>query len=819
MQPLRLTWAGPPSTPIRSSARGASRPCATSPSCSTATRCTGRTCVRAWAARNDAAATSRWQAELWRRLRARIGEPEPGRAPRPAPASAPGRAGARRPPARALDLRPDAPAGRLLQVLEAIAAHRDVHLYLLHPSPALWDGSARVAPRAARRAATTTRPPTLPANRLLASWGQDARELQVVLAGAGHAPTTTTRRAAAPDTLLAPPPGRRPGRRGARRRRRPARRSRHEPRDPRLPRPGPPGRGPARRDPARRWPTTRPSSRATSSSCARTSRRSRRSSTRRSARARCSTRTASRRAPLPPDLRVRLADRALRQTNPVLGVVARLLELADARVTASEVLDLADREPVRRRFRPRRRRPRPRWRGGSRPPASAGASTQRTASRSGSSSVEQAPGPAGLRPRPRRRDDDRGRRRLVGGVLPLDDVGSGDIDLAGRLAELVDRLGDALDALARAQPVAEWAAAIRDAADALTPRPSATPGSARSSTGSSATSSRRPAATGGRPSPSADVRALLAERLRGRPTRANFRTGHLTVCTLVPMRAVPHRVVCLLGLDDGVFPRKAPRDGDDLRLQDPHVGERDPRAEDRQLLLDALMAAGDRLVITYTGRDERTNAPRPPAVPVGELLDTVDRTVDRATAGRRASSRRPPPAPALRPGQLHRRRARRRRPVELRPRHPRRRPRTSHERPPPPPFLPAAPAVGEPVVELDDLVRFVQHPVRAFLRQRLDLNLGTGRPRSTTRSRSSWTTSTSGTSASGCSTPTSRAGAARSAWRRSPAATSRPASGQAGGRPALPAGPAHRRRGGGAVGGGPATSLDIRTWSSPTGAR
>ena len=87
------------------------------------------------------------------------------------------------------------------------------------------------------------------------------------------------------------------------------------------------------------------------------------------------------------------------------------------------------------------------------------------------------------------------------------------------------------------------------------------------------------------------------------------------------MRSVPHRVVCLLGLDDGVFPRKAPRDGDDLMLDDPHVGERDARTEDRQQLLDALMAATDRLIVTYTGNDERTNLVRPPAVPVGELLD------------------------------------------------------------------------------------------------------------------------------------------------------------------------------------------------------
>jgi len=60
----------------------------------------------------------------------------------------------------------------------------------------------------------------------------------------------------------------------------------------------------------------------------------------------------------------------------------------------------------------------------------------------------------------------------------------------------------------------------------------------------------------------ADVRALLADRLRGRPTRANFRTGHLTICTLVPMRSVPHRVVCILGLEDGESPRRTRRDGD-----------------------------------------------------------------------------------------------------------------------------------------------------------------------------------------------------------------------------------------------------------------
>ena len=67
------------------------------------------------------------------------------------------------------------------------------------------------------------------------------------------------------------------------------------------------------------------------------------------------------------------------------------------------------------------------------------------------------------------------------------------------------------------------------------------------------------------------------------------------------MRSIPHRVVCLLGLDDGSFPRHIERDGDDLTARNQRVGDRDVRSEDRQLLLDALLAARDHLVVTYIG--------------------------------------------------------------------------------------------------------------------------------------------------------------------------------------------------------------------------
>ena len=165
-----------------------------------------------------------------------------------------------------------------------------------------------------------------------------------------------------------------------------------------------------------------------------------------------------------------------------------------------------------------------------------------------------------------------------------------------------------------------------------------------------------------------DVRALLSERLAGRPTRANFRTGTLTVCTMVPMRSVPHRVVCLLGLDDGVFPRQGSVDGDDVLARDPLTGERDARSEDRQLLLDAILAATQTLVVTYTGANEFSGQPRPPATPLGEVLDALDRTATPADGGPvSASVTTPPSAPAVRRQERHSRRPRGRRGVLLRP--------------------------------------------------------------------------------------------------------------------------------------------------------
>ena len=527
------------------------------------------------------------------------------------------------------------PAGHL-QVLGAIADGRDVHLFLLHPSPGLWDRieQAGVPPVVRRDARPHRRAAGQPAAVVLGRRrARDAARARRRGARRAPPPGGAPRRHAArphPDRRPRGPRAARPAAARQARRAPAAGRRRPQHPGPRLPRARAPGRGPARRDPppARGRPDARAARRHRHVPGHRDVRLAHPGDVRRRARSTADEDEADTLPDdvRPPDLRVRLADRALRQTNPVLGVVARLIELAGERVTASQVLDLVDREPVRRRFDL-----------DDDDLARIESWVAESGIRWGLDAEHRAPFkldvlPAGTWSAGLDRvlvgvAMTEERQRLFEGVLPLDDVDSQRhrARRALRGARRPPRRG-ARRARHGGHDRRVDVGARRRGRHAHRRRAVATPGSARSSTGSSTTSRAR-RATAPTELTLPEVRALLADRLQGRPTRANFRTGHLTICTLMPMRSVPHRVVCLLGMDEGVFPRKSPRDGDDLMLRAPHVGDRDPRSEDRQLLLDAVLSATDRLVVTYTGNDERTNAAAAARRPVNELLDVVDRTV------------------------------------------------------------------------------------------------------------------------------------------------------------------------------------------------
>ena len=116
------------------------------------------------------------------------------------------------------------------------------------------------------------------------------------------------------------------------------------------------------------------------------------------------------------------------------------------------------------------------------------------------------------------------------------------------------------------------------------------------------------------------VLEVLNEALSVDSGRFGHRTGSLTISALEPMRAIPHKVIVLMGLDGSVFPRANQRPGFHLLEQQRRLG--DPRGsdQDRYVLLEALMSARRHLLISWCGRNERTGEAQPPAAPVEQWL-------------------------------------------------------------------------------------------------------------------------------------------------------------------------------------------------------
>jgi exodeoxyribonuclease V gamma subunit len=117
----------------------------------------------------------------------------------------------------------------------------------------------------------------------------------------------------------------------------------------------------------------------------------------------------------------------------------------------------------------------------------------------------------------------------------------------------------------------------------------------------------------------------VEDRLRLRQRGDRPPSGAVTVCALEPMRSVPFRVIVLVGLDHDAWPRADVRPAWDPVASAPRTGDPDRRAADRHLLLEALLSARDALHIVWAGVDDEKGDALPPATPVAELLELLER--------------------------------------------------------------------------------------------------------------------------------------------------------------------------------------------------
>jgi exodeoxyribonuclease V gamma subunit len=121
------------------------------------------------------------------------------------------------------------------------------------------------------------------------------------------------------------------------------------------------------------------------------------------------------------------------------------------------------------------------------------------------------------------------------------------------------------------------------------------------------------------------MREVLDGALAQSGERQPFLAGGVNFCGMVPLRTVPFRVIALLGLNDGEFPRQDAHRSLNLARLYPRLGDRSMRDDDRLLFLQSIMAARDVLYLSYTGQDVRSGEMLPPSPVVGELLEFLQR--------------------------------------------------------------------------------------------------------------------------------------------------------------------------------------------------
>ncbi|HEU4579555.1 MAG TPA: exodeoxyribonuclease V subunit gamma [Polyangiaceae bacterium] len=321
-----------------------------------------------------------------------------------------------------------------------------------------------------------------------------------------------------------------------------------------------------------------------------------------------------------------LADRVLEAAAPVASALDRLFLLAGQRLSTSQVLDLLALEVVAARFEltPRDLEQISEW-------------LQRTNVRWG---IDADHREAHGHPRSDANTWRLGVRRLllgyamnleppalVSGILPEPGPSGSGAAALGKLASFLESLFQHLHALAQPHRASEWPEVVSAALDALVLHDSDTAWQHQELLEALRALTRRALDAGyDEPIGSAALHGLLFEAVNGARPARGFLMGGVTFCSLVPLRSIPFRVVCLVGLGDGDFPRQDASTDFDLIVHGPggrRRGDRSRRMEDRYIFLEAILAARERLIITYTGQSIRDNSSLPPSVVVAELCDTI----------------------------------------------------------------------------------------------------------------------------------------------------------------------------------------------------
>ncbi|WP_252107200.1 MULTISPECIES: exodeoxyribonuclease V subunit gamma [unclassified Halomonas] len=319
-----------------------------------------------------------------------------------------------------------------------------------------------------------------------------------------------------------------------------------------------------------------------------------------------------------------LSDQASRHRLPLMIALEKLLRLPELRLSTSDVLDLLDVPALRQRF-GLEERDLPtleRWMEGA--GIRWGLNARARAHLELPGGLAQNTWTFGLR------------RLLLGysvgeagawqGIEPFDDIGGLEARLAGPLATLLEKLEATWERFCEPADATTWVARLRALLETffLTDDPAESVMLAKLENGLQQMLESTQEAALDDALPLSMVREHWLSQIDEHSLSQRFLAGAVNFATLMPMRAIPFKRVCLLGMNDGEYPRSQPPLDFDLMGGDYRPGDRSRREDDRYLFLEALLSARDQLYVSWVGKSQIDNAPLPPSVLVGQLREHVE---------------------------------------------------------------------------------------------------------------------------------------------------------------------------------------------------
>ncbi len=214
--------------------------------------------------------------------------------------------------------------------------------------------------------------------------------------------------------------------------------------------------------------------------------------------------------------------------------------------------------------------------------------------------------------------------KMFSGILPYDHIEGGEVKTLGKFVKFLDRLFKTMDSLDQARTLSSWSTILIEIIEQFFASDEDSEREIQILNRILDDMSKKEALSGfDKPMEIEVVRSFLGGFLEHEQFRSVFISGGVTFCAMLPMRSIPFKVICLVGMNTDAFPRETKTFEFDLMAKNPRIGDRSKRNDDKYLFLEALLSAKNTFYISYVGQSIQDNVRIPPSVLVSEIIDYI----------------------------------------------------------------------------------------------------------------------------------------------------------------------------------------------------